>query len=185
MKISTLLRAAPVDRPALLKEFLSDAAGRYLSRKGYSDVMARDAKREAWWWFQTRKAVLSRRGGIRKGWGVVWPEPGRTELLPIEVAEAGHGEVTVSLAYSAVSAGTERAQYLQLPSAEVRFPYRPGYSGAGVVLAVGRGVGHVRIGDWVAVRGVPHASVVTASASSVHALPEGSILRRRLSSSWE
>lgn len=173
MNVATLLRAAPEERPALLKELLSDAAGRFLGRRGYSDAMSRDAKREAWWWFQTRKAALSRRGRIRSGWGIVWPEPGRTELLPIEVAEAGPGEVTVSLAYSAVSAGTERAQYLQLPSAEVQFPYRPGYSGAGVVVAVGRGVGHVRIGEWVAVRGAPHASVVTAPAASVHALPTG------------
>ncbi len=173
VKISDLVKAAPAARGAVLKELLNDAAGRYFARKGYSPEMTRDAKQEAWWWFQTRKAALRHGVGVRRGWGIVWPEPGRTELLPLEVAAAGPGEVTVGLAFTAVSAGTERAQYLQLPSAEVKFPYRPGYSGSGVVVAVGRGVDGVRVGDWVAVRGAPHASVVTAPASSVQALPPG------------
>ena len=173
VKVSDLVKAAPAARAAVLKELLNDAAGRYFARKGYSPEMTRDAKQEAWWWFQTRKAALRHGVGVRRGWGIVWPEPGRTELLPLEVAAAGPGEVTVGLAYTAVSAGTERAQYLQLPSAEVKFPYRPGYSGSGVVVAVGRGVDGVHVGDWVAVRGAPHASVVTAPASSVQALPPG------------
>ena len=173
MRLSTLLRAAPDKRAALLKDYLNERAGRYLGRRGYSDEMSRDAKREAWWWFQTRKAALSRRAGIRSGWGIVWPEAGRTDLLPIEVAEAGPGEVTVSLAYSAVSPGTERAQYLQLPSADVHFPHRPGYSGSGTVVAVGRDVRGLRVGERVAVRGAPHASVVTVPATSAHALPSG------------
>jgi 2-desacetyl-2-hydroxyethyl bacteriochlorophyllide A dehydrogenase len=173
VKLFSVLRAAPDERGALLKDYLNDRAGRYLGKRGYTDVRARDAKREAWWWFQTRKAALSRRAGIRQGWGIVWPEAGRTELMPVEVPEAGPGEVTVGLAYSAVSAGTERAQYLQLPSADVHFPFRPGYSGAGVVVSTGRGVRHVRPGDRVAVRGAPHASVVTVPAAAAHPLPAG------------
>jgi UDP-N-acetyl-2-amino-2-deoxyglucuronate dehydrogenase len=173
VRIQTLLRTAPAERPALLKDIVNDAAGRWLGRLGYSDLRSRDAKREAWWWFQSRKAMLARHSRLRRGWGVVWTEAGRTELLPVEVADAGPGEVTVSLLYSAVSPGTERAQYLQLPSAAVSFPYRPGYSGTGDVVAVGRGVTHVRPGDRVAVRGAPHASVVTVPASSAHVLPPG------------
>ena len=73
----------------------------------------------------------------------------------------------------AVSPGTERAQYLQLPSAGVHFPYRPGYSGAGEVVAVGSGVTHLRLGDRVAVRGAPHASVVTVPESAAALVPPG------------
>jgi 2-desacetyl-2-hydroxyethyl bacteriochlorophyllide A dehydrogenase len=173
VRIRDLFRAARSERPALLKDLANDAAGRWLTRLGYSDLRSRDAKREAWWWFQSRKEMLTKRSRIRRGWGVVWTEAGRTELLPIDVADAGPGEVTVSLLYSAVSPGTERAQYLQLPSAAVSFPYRPGYSGAGEVIAVGRGVKHVRPGDQVAVRSAPHASVVTVPASCAHPLPPG------------
>ncbi len=135
--------------------------------------MIRDAKREAWWWLQARAQALERRTRLLSGHAVVWTAPGLTELVRVEVPQAGGGEVTVEVLTSVVSTGTERAQYLSLPNTSVGFPHRPGYSAAGVVLAAGRDVSSVKPEDLVAVRNVPHMSVVTAPASSVHPVPAG------------
>ena len=99
------------------------------------------------------------------------PGPGRAGT--VEVPRAGAGEVTVEVLTSVVSTGTERAQYLSLPNTSVGFPHRPGYSAAGVVLAAGPDVSSVKPGDFVAVRNVPHMSVVTAPASFVYPVPAG------------
>ena len=99
--------------------------------------------------------------------------PGRTELVHIEVPQAGAGEVTVEMLTSVISTGTERAQYLSLPNTSVSFPERPGYSAAGVVIAVGPDVTGVEKGDIVAVRNVPHTSLATVPASSTCLLPNG------------
>ena len=103
---------------------------------------------------------------LLSGQAVVWTAPGLTELVRVEVPRAGGGEVTVAVLTSIVSTGTERAQYLSLPNTSVGFPHRPGYSAAGVVLATGRDVSSVRSAELVAVRNVPHMSVVTVPASS-------------------
>jgi 2-desacetyl-2-hydroxyethyl bacteriochlorophyllide A dehydrogenase len=159
--------------PARIKAFANAQAGVALSRLGYSDAMISDAKREAWWWFEARRGALARRAPLLAGSALAWTAPGRAELVSVEVARAGAGEVTVEVHTSIVSTGTERAQYLRLPTTNVSFPYRPGYSGAGRVVAVGSGVSHVRPGDAVAVTGASHASIVTVPASSVYAIPDG------------
>lgn len=158
---------------ARVKAFANDQAGVVLARLGYSDAMISDAKREAWWWFEARRNALAKRASLLAGSAIAWTGPGRAELVPIEVARAGAGEVTVEVQSSSVSTGTERAQYLRLPDTNVSFPYRPGYSAAGRVIAVGSGVRHVRPGDAVAVVGATHASVVTVPGSAVYAIPEG------------
>jgi 2-desacetyl-2-hydroxyethyl bacteriochlorophyllide A dehydrogenase len=155
------------------KDFLNQQANVGLAKVGHSPAMIRDAKREAWWWMQARSQVLKRRTRLLSGHAVVWTAPGLAELLRVEVPRAGDGEVTVEVLTSVVSSGTERAQYLKLPNTTIRFPHRPGYSAAGVVLAADTDVANVKPGDVVAVRGVPHMSVVTAPASSVHGVPAG------------
>lgn len=152
------------------KTFLNAAANRRLGQLGYSDGRIRDAKREAWWWALARADSLRRAAPLLSGRAVVWTDSGRAELLPVDVAAAGRGEVTVRIETSAVSPGTERAQYLRLPNATISFPHRPGYSAAGTAVAVGRGVTHVRVGQPVAVV-APHASVVTVPGARVFALP--------------
>jgi 2-desacetyl-2-hydroxyethyl bacteriochlorophyllide A dehydrogenase len=156
-----------------VKGFLNQQANVRLGQLGHSPAMIRDAKREAWWWLQARAEVLKRRSRLLSGQAIVWPAPGLAELVDVEVPRAVDGEVTVDVLTSAVSTGTERAQYLSLPNASVRFPHRPGYSAAGIVLAAGRDVSGVEPGDLVAVRNVPHMSVVTAPATSVHLVPTG------------
>jgi 2-desacetyl-2-hydroxyethyl bacteriochlorophyllide A dehydrogenase len=156
-----------------VKAFLNEQASVRLAQLGHSPAMIRDAKREAWWWLQARAQALERRTGLLSGYAVVWAAPGLTELARVEVPRAGDGEVTVEALTSVVSTGTERALYLRLPNTNVAYPYRPGYSAAGVVLAVGADVAKVKPGDLVAVRSVPHMSVITAPASSVHRVPAG------------
>jgi 2-desacetyl-2-hydroxyethyl bacteriochlorophyllide A dehydrogenase len=156
-----------------VKGFLNRQANVVLAKLGHSPAMIRDAKREAWWWFQARSQVLKKRTRLLSGHAVVWTAPGLAELAQVEILQAGRGEVTVEVLASVVSSGTERAQYLRLPNTSVGFPHRPGYSAAGVVRAVGADVTKVKPGELVAVRGVPHMSVVTAPESSVHAIPAG------------
>jgi predicted dehydrogenase/threonine dehydrogenase-like Zn-dependent dehydrogenase len=156
-----------------VKDFLNQRANVVLAKLGHSPAMIRDAKREAWWWFQARSQALERRTRLLSGHAVVWPAPGLAELVRVEVPRAGDREVTAEVLTSVVSSGTERAQYLRLPNTNVGFPHRPGYSAAGVVLATGANIAKVKPGDLVALRSVPHMSVTTAPASSVHGVPTG------------
>jgi 2-desacetyl-2-hydroxyethyl bacteriochlorophyllide A dehydrogenase len=156
-----------------VKQFLNQHANVGLAKLGHSPPMIRDAKREAWWWLQARSLALKRRTRLLSGRAVVWPAPGQAELVRVEVPRAGDAEVTVEVLTSVISSGTERAQYLRLPNTNVGYPHRPGYSAAGIVLAVGSEVARAKPGDVVGVRNVPHMSVVTAPASSVHHAPAG------------
>lgn len=120
----------------------------------------------------TRAAAAARIAGVRAGRRVVWPSSGRALLERFELPAAGRGEVTVEIVASAISPGTERAQYLRLPNARPAFPHYPGYSAAGRVVAGGRGAAF-SVGDLVAVPRAPHASLVTVPASEVYAVPAG------------
>jgi 2-desacetyl-2-hydroxyethyl bacteriochlorophyllide A dehydrogenase len=155
-----------------LKPLLNKQANAVFARLGHTEAMTRDAKREAWWWLQARAQAARRLRPLMSGAAVVWTAPGRVELVGIEVPLAGPGEVTVEITTSFVSPGTERAQYLRLPNTDVQYPHRTGYSAAGIVIAAGRGASRLRRGDRVAVRNMPHASIVTAPVSSVHPLPD-------------
>jgi 2-desacetyl-2-hydroxyethyl bacteriochlorophyllide A dehydrogenase len=121
-------------------------------------------------WARARAAAVRGRRGIMGGLGVTVVRPGRAELRPIEVPSAGPGEVTVELLASAISPGTERAQWLRLPNARPALPFAPGYSGAGRVIAAGAGVA-LAPGDLVAVARARHASVVTVPAAWATTVP--------------
>ena len=161
------------DSRSRIKQFLNDQATTRLAQLGHSEPMIRDAKREAWWWLQTRAEALKRRTGLVSGRAIVWTAPGLAELVRVEVPRACGEEVTVELLSTAVSTGTERARYLRLPNIAVSFPERPGYSGAGVVVAKGEDVSRFQVGDLVAVRNTPHVSVATVPASLVYPVPAG------------
>jgi predicted dehydrogenase/NADPH:quinone reductase-like Zn-dependent oxidoreductase len=146
---------------------------RQYAREQVRHRLSPDGRREARWWLQARRKALRGRSGLVHGVAILWTAGGRCELAPREVALAGRGEVTVELVFTAVSPGTERAQFVRLPNAQVALPYTPGYSGAGVVRAVGAGVRHLVPGDRVAVIRAPHASVATIPASDAFLVPEG------------
>lgn len=167
------MSAAPPSLGGRVKDFLNRQANARLAQLGHSEAMIRDAKRSAWWWLQARAQAFERRTGLLSGRAVVWTAPGRVELVRVEVPRAGRDEVTLEVRSSVVSPGTERARYLRLPNTDVRFPERPGYSVAGVVMAVGDRVSKVERGDLVAARNVPHASLATVPTNCVYRVPDG------------
>lgn len=124
-------------------------------------------------WMRARQDALAARGGLLRGWCITWPASNRTELMPIDVAVAGRGQVTIETLYSAVSPGTERAQYLEQPNAKVARPFRPGYSAVGRVVAVGPDVDGLRVGDLVATNGLRHQSVGSVPVAQVAEVPDG------------
>ena len=131
-----------------------------------TEVGLAEAKR----WLGRRRRARRPRPDASRAAAVMWPSPRRAELVPVEVATPGAGQVTVLVDASAVSAGTERARWLGLPGAAIRYPHHPGYSLAGSVHAVGPGVYDIVPGDRVAVWGAPHQSLVTVRRTQILAL---------------
>ena len=91
-------------------------------------------------------------------------EPYRAEVREVELPPPAPNQVLVQTEASAVSAGTELAvytgthQWLKDPKLpDWKFPFRPGYSAAGRVLAVGSAVQGWQAGDRVSYPG-NHAS---------------------------
>lgn len=93
------------------------------------------------------------------------------DLEQFEFLGPGADEVLVKANRSCVSPGTERAVLCGLPGARRRFPYNPGYSTCGTVLASGRGSKLVP-GDLVAGR-MPHASHGILTKASLFKVPKG------------
>src|SRR5581483_5049613 len=90
--------------------------------------------------------------------------PLQTGVRQIELPDPAPNQILVATAVSAVSAGTELAvytgthQWLKDPSLpDWKFPFRPGYSAAGTVVAVGSEVKDWQPGDRVSYPG-NHAS---------------------------
>lgn len=104
----------------------------------------------------------------------------RIEFVGFEIADLAHfeflspgpGEVQVESLFSTVSPGTESAVLCGLPGARRSFPYVPGYSCAGRVTRVGKGVRDLRVGQLVAGR-IPHVSQYTVGRSLVFPVPDG------------
>ncbi len=95
---------------------------------------------------------------------VVIVEPFRVDVREVELPAPAANQILVQAEASAVSPGTELAvytgthQWLKDPSLpDWKFPFRPGYSAAGTVVAVGTEVRGVRPGDRVSYPG-NHAS---------------------------
>jgi 2-desacetyl-2-hydroxyethyl bacteriochlorophyllide A dehydrogenase len=96
---------------------------------------------------------------------VVITEPFQVSVRQIELPAPADHQILVRCHASAISAGTELAvytgthQWLKDPSLpDWKFPFRPGYSAAGEVVAVGRAVSGWQPGDRVSYPG-NHASV--------------------------
>jgi 2-desacetyl-2-hydroxyethyl bacteriochlorophyllide A dehydrogenase len=109
-------------------------------------------------------------------------EPFRVEVREVELPDPGPGQVLVRTEASFVSPGTELAvytgthQWLQDPKLpDWKFPFRPGYSAAGEVVAIGEGVDGLKRGDRVSYPG-NHASAelltLTHERGKLWKLPE-------------
>ena len=111
---------------------------------------------------------------------IVFTHPGVAELLDAECPSPKADEVTVQLEYSAISAGTEKANFLgQRNSINVAedehpaFPITVGYSVAGIVTEVGVNVDDLQIGDRVVVAWGKHKKHITVNKSRIVKIPDG------------
>jgi 2-desacetyl-2-hydroxyethyl bacteriochlorophyllide A dehydrogenase len=91
-------------------------------------------------------------------------EPFKTAVREVDIPDPAPNQVLIQCAWSAISAGTELAvytgthQWLKDPSLpDWKFPFRPGYSAAGTVVAVGSEIKGLKPGDRVSYPG-NHAS---------------------------
>ncbi len=114
---------------------------------------------------------------------VVVLEPYQVAVREVELPPPAANQVLVRTEVSAISAGTELAvytgthQWLKDPNLpDWKFPFRPGYSAAGVVAAVGSDVPHWKPGDRVSYPG-NHASAelltIGHERGRLWRLPEG------------
>lgn len=110
---------------------------------------------------------------------IVFTKPYTAELLEVPCLPPKEQEVTVELEYTAISAGTEKANFIGLRNgtdvsedAEPIFPRTVGYSGAGVVTAVGKEVNDIVVGDLVLVYWGKHRKHITIHRNKVIKLPE-------------
>ncbi len=101
---------------------------------------------------------------------------GKAELIDAICESPKANEVTVNMAYTAISCGTERANLMgdlninasSAPESDVPdFPRYLGYSGSGVIEKLGENVKNLSIGDRVVVTGCYHKGHCNVPASSV------------------
>jgi 2-desacetyl-2-hydroxyethyl bacteriochlorophyllide A dehydrogenase len=95
---------------------------------------------------------------------VVITEPYQAAVREVELPSPAANQILVATEVSAVSAGTELAvwtgthQWLKDPNLpDWKFPFRPGYSAAGIIVAIGSAVSGWKPGDRVSYPG-NHAS---------------------------
>ena len=111
---------------------------------------------------------------------IVFTAPGVAEFLDVECLPPGENEVTVSLEYSAISSGTEKANFIGARNGinvaedeEAVFPRTVGYSAAGVVSEIGSDITDLKIGDKVVVYGGMHKKDITVNRNNVIKIPDG------------
>ena len=112
------------------------------------------------------------------GYYIVFESIGKAVLKEFEVPRLKADEVLLKSDYSVVSAGTERANLLNLPNtvvAEKGFPFLPGYSGAGRVIAAGKDVTNLKVGDRALINWSGHRSHNVRQANSVLKIEDYSI----------
>ena len=111
---------------------------------------------------------------------IVFTKVQTAELLEVECLPPKENEVTVSLEYSAISAGTEKANYIGqrngvgVSEADApEFPRTVGYSASGIVTDIGSAVTDIAVGDRVVVYWGKHKKNITVSRSRVFKIPDG------------
>lgn len=97
-------------------------------------------------------------------------------LWDVESPAPRAGQVRVRMRYTAVSAGTERANLNGEPvgprgATGSKFPKFLGYSGSGIVESVGEGVKDFRPGDRVAARWCTHSEFCTLPEENLTRIP--------------
>ncbi|MCE7987021.1 MAG: chlorophyll synthesis pathway protein BchC [Caldilinea sp. CFX5] len=109
---------------------------------------------------------------------IVFPEKGKIEVCEEAMTPPGPGEVLCAARQSLISIGTELYCLRGIFDADsnwarwVQYPFRPGYSMAAQVVAVGEGVTGWKAGDRVAAW-VTHRSHFKARPEELHRVPDG------------
>jgi len=109
---------------------------------------------------------------------VVFESIGKAVLKTFEVARPLADEVLLESDYTVISAGTERANLINLPNTvtgESGFPFIPGYCGAGRVVAIGEAVTNLKIGDRAIIAWGGHRSHTIRKAQTVLKIEDDSV----------
>lgn len=111
---------------------------------------------------------------------IIFTERCVAELLDVEYLPPEADEVSVQLEFSAISAGTEKANFVGMRSSMYasedelpKFPRTVGYSASGIVTAVGSDVGDISVGDRVHVYWGKHKKNITVKRKNVVKIPDG------------
>lgn len=111
---------------------------------------------------------------------IVFTAPNKAELLDVEYFPPKENQVTVELEFSAISAGTEKANFIgdrnsttASEDSEAVFPRMVGYSAAGKIIDVGCAVDDLKIGDRVVVFWGKHKKRITINRRNVIKIPDG------------
>ena len=100
-----------------------------------------------------------------RGHRVVVTAPGQVELEWLDPPLPQSGQVLLRALSTLISPGTERAFFLNLENANPAYPFTPGYSFVGEVVAAAEDVVALQIGDRVVCR-APHQSHALVQADS-------------------
>ena len=105
---------------------------------------------------------------------IVFTKPYTAELTDSECWPPSDNEVSVKLEYSAISAGTEKANFIGVVSEEgpASFPRTVGYSAVGRITAIGREVKDISVGDRVIVYWGRHRGMITINRKNVIKVPD-------------
>ena len=110
---------------------------------------------------------------------IVFTEAYKAELLEVDYEAPKENEVTVELEYSAISAGTEKANYIgqrngtgMKEGESPKYPVTVGYSSAGRIVAVGSGVCDLAVGDRVIAYWSKHKKRITIGKEFIIKLPD-------------
>ncbi len=107
---------------------------------------------------------------------IIFESKNNAVLKDIEDRKPNAGEMRVKLAYSALSAGTERAVLTGNEEGGEKFrfsfPSSSGYSGSGIITDIGEGVTDFKVGDRVMVHGAGHQQFATLPTKEFVHVPD-------------
>ena len=108
---------------------------------------------------------------MMRGQRAVVTAAGQVELQGFEAPQPSAGQVLLRALNTLISPGTERAFFLNLENANPAYPFYPGYSFVGEVVARGDAVESLQVGDRVACT-AGHASCALMEADACHKIPD-------------
>jgi threonine dehydrogenase-like Zn-dependent dehydrogenase len=125
-------------------------------------------------------AALLEGRSIVKANRIFWPAAEVADFDRKRILGPSTNDSLVDVAFTVMSPGTERAQFLGLPDSYKHITgveYYPGYSGSGKVIAVGKKVSRFNVGDRVAGR-IAHGSPAAAQEQFLFRIPDGVSLEK-------